>query len=427
MRRLLPIALAALGSASVCQAEPLAVKPAVTRSGGGEVVPGYAAIPPLTLPTVDISGDTNRHVIIAQGTKDLYHGHPSTVLLPDGKTMFCVWSLNHGWGEPLLKRSDDAGKTWTDVGVPGDWNFWLKATRRPHSTLGGKARSWLPVIHHLTDPQGRARLVIFDIGQNGRQIQSVSEDGGKTWSPMRPNGLKGMEASMNIIPARDGRRLLMWNSDPSPSVFQAESYDGGQTWINEHEAIDVSGLPGVVMCEPGVVRSPDGRQLLMLIRDFQPTAAYNSLFSVSDDDGATWSKPKRLPAGLTGDRHAPVCLPDGRLLVAMRDTLKNGTSPTENHYIAWVGRYEDIVGGRDGAYRIKLLHSHAGSDCGYSGVAVLKDGTVVATTYIKYAAGPEKHSVVSTRFRIEEIDAMLKAGRNILLPVTAPKKRKPTP
>jgi len=34
------------------------------------------------------------------------------------------------------------------------------------------------------------------------------------------------------------------------------------------------------------------------------------------------------------------------------------------------------------------------------------DGTVVATTSIKYRPGPKKHSVVSTRFKLTETDAM---------------------
>lgn len=425
MKMLLPIAFVANVAVAVCPVESLAAQPVAPR-GGGEVVPGPAAIPPLALPTVDISGETNRHIIIARGTKDIYQGHPSTVLMPDGRTMFCVWTLNHGFGEPFLKRSDDSGKTWTDAAVPENWNLWCKATNRPGSTLGGEARGWLPMIHHLADPRGRARLVIFDRGAGDRLIQSASEDGGKTWSPMRPNGLRGIEPSMNIIPARDGKRLLMWNTDWTPGVFQAESHDGGLTWTNERDAIDVSGLPGVRMIEPGVVRSPDGRQLLMLIRDFAEGAAYNALFSVSDDDGATWSTPRRLPAGLTGDRHAPIYLPDGRLLVAMRDTLRNGTSPTLGHFIAWIGRYDDIVQGCDGRYRIKLLHSHAGGDCGYPSVQILTDGTIVATTYIKYAAGPEHQSVVSARFKIEELDSMLKTGRNILAPAPA-RNREPNP
>jgi hypothetical protein len=57
---------------------------------------------------------------------------------------------------------------------------------------------------------------------------------------------------------------------------------------------------------------------------------------------------------------------------------------------------------------VKLLHSYRAADCGYPGVEVLPDGTVVATTYIKYRPGPEKNSVVSTRFLPAEIEARLK-------------------
>lgn len=201
-------------------------------------------------------------------------------------------------------------------------------------------------------------------------------------SPMRLNGLHGIEPSMNIIATRDGKNLLMWNSVWNLGIYQAESSDGGLTWGNERDVIDRSGLPGVVMIEPGIIRSPDGKQLLMLIRDFQKTRTFNSLYSVSDDDGATWSKPKRLPAGLTGDRHSPLYAPDGRLIVAMRDTLRNGSSPTRDHFTAWIGRYEDVVAGRDGQYRVKLLDSHARGDCGYPSLQQLPDGTVMATAYI---------------------------------------------
>jgi hypothetical protein len=141
-----------------------------------------------------------------------------------------------------------------------------------------------------------------------------------------------------------------------------------------------------------------------------------------------------------GDRHIARYALDGRLVVCFRDTGQ--ASPTKDHFVAWVGRYEDIVAGRgcekmglapsrnggipakpavakvpvpifsqprhDGQYRIKLLHSHRGSDCGYPGLERLPDGTFVATTYIKYRPGPEKHSVVSVRFTLEETDAMAK-------------------
>ena len=70
-----------------------------------------------------------------------------------------------------------------------------------------------------------------------------------------------------------------------------------------------------------------------------------------------------------------------------------------------MGTYDDIRYGRAGQCRVTLLHSHAGADCGYSGLERLPDGTMVATTYIKYRPGSKKHSIVSVRFKPAEIDA----------------------
>jgi hypothetical protein len=49
-------------------------------------------------------------------------------------------------------------------------------------------------------------------------------------------------------------------------------------------------------------------------------------------------------------------------------------------------------------------------DCGYSDLELLPDGTVVATTYVKQAMGQEKHSVMNTRFRLAETDALREAA-----------------
>jgi len=50
-----------------------------------------------SLPLVDLSGETNRHAIVVAGTETVYQGHPTTVLSGDGKRVFCVWTLNHGY------------------------------------------------------------------------------------------------------------------------------------------------------------------------------------------------------------------------------------------------------------------------------------------------------------------------------------------
>ena len=342
------------------------------------------------LPMIDLSADTARQVIVAQGTPTIYQGHPTTVLLPDGKTMFCVWSIDHGGPCGPLKRSDDGGRTWSELlPVPESW----------------KTVENCPAIYRLTDPQGVARLIVFaGQGPDGSMHQSVSEDEGRTWSPMKSNGLVAIMPFCTIL-AIDGGKTLLGMSNLRRStkhedrrsnvIAQSLSHDGGLTWSPWKVVLD---LPPLGPCEPALVRSPDGKQLLCLVRE---NTRRESLFMTSDDEGRTWSAARKTPVGLYGDRHVARYAPDGRLVVTFRDTGKG--SPTRNHFMAWVGRYDDIIAGHDGEFRVKLLHSHDGRDCGYPGLELLPDGTFVATTYIKYRPTAEKQSVVSTRFNLADL------------------------
>lgn len=371
-----------------------------------EELPAYAGRTPDTLrevsiPTVDISGDAQRHVIIARGTAEVYHGHCDTVLLPDGRTMLTAWTVNHARTIGPLARSEDAGLTWSaPLDVPSNW----------HTTAN------TPSIHRLVDPQGKARLIVFADGLDWRRKgeppypmhQAVSMDDGKTWSSMNPNGIEGEVPPKTILSFDQGKRLVLWSDLPG-FVVQSESLDGGLTWGKERRILQIPARWG----QPAVTRSADGKTLLMLLRE--NSRKHHSLYSISRDDARTWSAPLELPAALTGDRHVIKIMPDGRLVVAFRDMAK--TSASYGHFVAWVGTFADILQRREGQYRIKLLHNAArtakdkpgqgNTDCGYSDLELLPDGTVVATTYLKYAAGPEKNSVVSTRFKLSETDALL--------------------
>jgi len=364
----------------------------------------------ISIPAVDISSQTKRHVIVAKGTEREWNGHPTTVLMPDGKTIFCVWqgrrdrSRKHGAPVGYMKRSDDGGKTWSDyVELPANW-------RR----IGRGS----PTIHRLVDGRGKARLFVF-CRDEGRTtfLQGVSEDGGRTWSELRPIGLAqaeagpitGWTAPITILEgtAPDGRRKhLMWyertrDNRPQPGViWQSASYDGGVTWGESKPVVDKAGA-----AEPACLRSPDGKQLLLLIRE--QNRKMNSLMATSDDEGETWSAPRELPLALTGDRHLPRYAPDGRLVVVLRP-VPPGKSKTlsaypDGYFTAWVGRYEDIVEGREGDFLVQLLRSHRGADHTYPGLEVLPDGTFVATTYIQYRRGAELQSIVSVRFRLDEM------------------------
>lgn len=349
----------------------------------------------ITIPTIDISDQTDRHIVIAQGTESTYMGHATTLLMPDGETMFAAHTYGHGGGMAPLRRSDDGGLSWSVVeGLPENWSSVRNC----------------PSLYRLTDPQGTTRLFVSaGQGPGGYMYQAYSEDGGQTWTPMQSTGLTSVMPFCTIEPVDGGDRLLGMTNIRRPGetqearsnvVVQSYSDDGGLTWSEFEIVLD---LPGAVPCEPMLVRSPDGEQLAVIIRENK--RSMNSWVMTTEDGGRNWSTPRQLPASLTGDRHSARYLEDGRLFIAFRDVAAK--SPTRNHFVGWVGTYEDLVNCREGEYRVKLLHSHAGWDCGYAAVEVLPDETVIATTYIKYRPGPKKHSVVSTRFKIEELDAMV--------------------
>ena len=119
----------------------------------------------------------------------------------------------------------------------------------------------------------------------------------------------------------------------------------------------------------------------------------------SRDEGRTWTKAVDTPWGLTGDRHQGVRLGDGRLCIVFRDMAPK--SPTHGHFVGWVGTYDELKSGERGnSFRLKLLHSYAGWDCGYPGIHLLEDGTVLATTYVKYWNDKRQQSVVAKRFTV---------------------------
>jgi len=74
-----------------------------------------------TIPTIDLSEQKHRQVIVDR-EKGQYLGHPTTVLLEDGKTMLIVYPKGHGKGGIVYKRSNDGGKTWSErLPTPENW------------------------------------------------------------------------------------------------------------------------------------------------------------------------------------------------------------------------------------------------------------------------------------------------------------------
>lgn len=351
-----------------------------------KLAPGY------TIPVVDISGEKERQVIVDR-EKGQYLGHPTTLLLEDNKTMLIVYPKGHGRGPIVYKRSNDTGLTWSErLPTPKSWETSVE----------------VPTLHRVVDASGKKRIIMFSGLYPIRM--AVTEDDGANWSELNSIGNFGGIVTMGTVIdlKTPGHYLAFFHDDgrfirgePAKAwrfwVYTTLSKDGGITWS---APTPIAMLPDASLCEPGALRSPDGKQIAVLLRE--NSRKYNSYVIFSNDEGQTWSEPKELPAALTGDRHVANYTPDGRLFISFRDTTH--VSPTKGDWVGWVGKYEDIVNGTEGQYRVRIMDNTKGADCTYPGIEVLPDGTIVTTTYGHWTEG-EAPYIVSVRFTLSELDA----------------------
>jgi hypothetical protein len=343
-----------------------------------------------SIPLIDLAHENWRQIVVDKEPGQ-YLGHPTTVLLEDNRTIIAVYPKGHGRGAIVMKKSTDGGLTWSDrLPVPENW-----ATSQE-----------VPTLYRVVDAKGVKRLIMFSGLYPIRM--AVSEDDGRTWTPLEPIGdFGGVVAMASLVHLKNGDYMALFHDNgrylhnagkrTKVQVFKTISRDGGLTWgrpevVTEHATAD--------LCEPGAIRSPDGTQIALLLRENSRT--YNSFVVFSNDEGKTWSTPIELPGSLTGDRHTGRYAPDGRLFVTFRDTTHE--SPTKGDWVGWVGTYNDIVSGREGQYRVRLMDNHKAADCAYPGLELLPDGTFVTTTYGHWTEG-EAPFIVSVRFKLDEIDA----------------------
>ena len=356
------------------------------------------------IPTFDISGDRSRQVVIAQGTPEVYQGHPASVLLPDGKTIYAAWTIGHGGKNGPMAKSTDEGKSWTriDDQLPEEYAATFFE---------------VPCMYRLVNRQGEDFIWVF--GAQPRMPRMVSRDQGKSWEIQPALDIPCVLSFNSVIPenpgVQDGKYIGFYHHQISDDgivqdreplrknfrlrVLMMKTEDAGFTWSDPEVVADV---PGLNFCEPCAIWSPDNKEICCLMRENARTGRSYTTFS--SDGGKTWSVPEKTAWEITGDRHVALYLPDGRIFIAMRDMAPD--SVTHGHFIGWVGTYEDIRNRKPGDFRIKLLHSYADyvPDCGYPALSLLPNGDIFAITYIKNEPGPNQHSNVGIRFNVKEFD-----------------------
>jgi predicted neuraminidase len=141
-----------------------------------------------------------------------------------------------------LEKSKDDGKTWEVIPVD------------PQS----KYNVIQPSI--LTYPGNR--LQILCRSKQGKVIQSWSDDGGSSWSPLSETSLPNPNSGTDAVTLKDGTQLIVYNPDiPGPEWFHgraklrvAESKDG-ITW---KDVITLENGTNEEFSYPAIIQSSDG-------------------------------------------------------------------------------------------------------------------------------------------------------------------------
>ncbi|MEL6427772.1 MAG: GDSL-type esterase/lipase family protein [Planctomycetota bacterium] len=346
-----------------------------------------------TLHELDLAGDAGRPIEVDRDPNQ-YLGHPSTVRIPregGGATVLCAYPEGHGRGPIVLKRSDDGGATWSErLETPSTW-----ATSKE-----------TPVFLRIPRADGSGHnLVLFSGLFPARR--ALSYDDGATWTELEEPSPGGAPWGGIVVvgdhallgPGRalawfhdDGRYLRAERGPRRFTVFQIETSDGGVTWSQPRAILSDARAdwcePGFLRIGPGVVPGEErlvrqGDRLALLLRE--NSRRRNSGFIVSDDLGRTWSAPREVAGALTGDRHQARALGGGRVFVSFRDT--GLASRRSGDWVGWIGTLDDVLEGRQGERRLRLMDNLVRADCAYPALTPLSGGGVLAVTYGHWSEG----------------------------------------
>jgi hypothetical protein len=273
----------------------------------------------------------------------------------------------------MVSASEDDGATWSEPLPVFAYPGWFCLA------MGGLARVDDTNIKLLL---GR---ILLDLSVGGTEpmtgwwvASSTSRDGGDTWSEPSPEirlfpHWTELYGASNPHPLSNGR--LLW------AVMGTMGRDVG--W---HAGVSISDATGDHLEEPTIIAREDGRdysdidvvrlpddRFLAVIREHQTR---QSVWSTSDDEGATWSPVRPTP--FKGSNIKLFRLRSGAIVCAYRDEDPDrrgvSVSLTEDGGASWTSLGQLYAAGAE------ALHE-PGSVCGYPDLVDLGDGEIGAVLH----------------------------------------------
>jgi alpha-L-rhamnosidase len=205
-------------------------------------------------------------------------GHASNdgVLTPEGHLVFAATSSEVSgkyFGAIRVFRSTDDGKTFAQGPLLSAEGVLV---REPALCLrpGGALRMFTRTCPANTG-WGEAG------GRSLPSYTSESLDGGRTWSPLTPSGIRNNESKLDVLSWDEDTILMAYNDTPETDWHErsplalAASQDEGRTWRN---LAVVAGAPGN-KCQPALCRDGEGR--LNLVYMHRHTAVEHVVIRIS--------------------------------------------------------------------------------------------------------------------------------------------------
>lgn len=174
--------------------------------------------------------------------------------LPAGRLLmacYCGRESRRQWGSAIY-CSDDQGVSW-----------------RYLSTVADIADKRLGEPALIETHSGRLICMMRD-EDGATYYQSLSDDGGATWSPARPSSVPGMSNPASLLTLPDGTVLCIYGARPREAMpyaprddfgglYVVASYDDGEAWDMAHARVLRDDFMNMDIGYPSSVVIPDGR------------------------------------------------------------------------------------------------------------------------------------------------------------------------